>query len=139
MDRVWIFGTAALLLGSYAGSAAAQSNGDGARTIWDGVYTETQAAEGEELATANCAACHSAAEWSNARFLMTWNNRPIAELHNQLRATMPFEAPGRLSPEEYSAIVAYILKLNDAPTGSADLPSEQDGLAAITVTRPGQR
>lgn len=139
MNQVWVSGAIALLIVGIAGDAAAQSNGGGARTIWDGVYTEQQADYGEELATANCIACHSAAEWSNARFLMTWNNRPIAELHDQLRATMPFEAPGRLSPEEYSAIVAYILKLNDAPAGSAELPSGQDGLAAINVTRPDRR
>ncbi len=134
-----IVGAIMFLLVGGAGEAVAQSNGGGTKTIWDGVYTEKQAERGEQVVQQNCGACHSSSEWSNARFLGTWNGRPISELHNQIRTTMPFDGPGRLTREEYADIVAYILQLNKVPAGSTELPAEDQGLASITVTRPGGR
>ncbi len=102
-------------------------------TIWDGVYTTAQAERGERVAQASCLGCHSQNEWATPMFLTVWSGRPVVDLYENLRMTMPYDAPGRLSREEYSEIVSYILRLNNAPAGDADLPSDPEGLAAILL------
>lgn len=105
-----------------------------AANIWDGVYTEDQAERGADVAATACFACHSEGEWANPMFIRVWSGRPIHGLWEQIRATMPYDSPGRLTAQEYSDIVAFILELNDVPAGAAELPAEIEGLQAITVT-----
>lgn len=109
------------------------------RTIWDGVYTEAQATRGQRAAQQNCGSCHSPTEWSSAVFITSWTGHSIHELHSHLRSTMPFDSPGRLTREQYSDIVAYMLKLNDVPTGTQELPSDEEELQRIEVTRKKSR
>ena len=108
-----------------------------AATIWDGVFTSGQANRGQETAQAVCFACHSQSEWTNPMFIRVWSGRPIHQMWENLRMTMPYDSPGRLSAQEYSDIVAYMLELNGAPAGDTELPADADGLMQITVT-PGQ-
>lgn len=102
-------------------------------TIWDGVYTADQAERGEGVAQASCFGCHSANDWASPMFLTVWSGRPIGVLYENLRMTMPYDAPGRLSREEYADLVAYMLELNDVPTGESELPSDEQGLSSIMV------
>ena len=128
----------AVVLSFVAGHGHAQGNGiaSSKKTIWDGVYTVSQAARGEQAARQNCTSCHAAEEW-DISFINAWSGRSVADLHSQLRATMPFDSPGRLTAAQYADIVAYILKINNVPAGDAELPSEDADLQNITVTRPG--
>lgn len=105
-------------------------------TIWDGVYTSAQADRGEETAETTCFACHSEGEWTNPMFLRVWSGRPIHQWWEQIRATMPYDSPGRLSAQEYADVVAYMLELNEVPAGDTELPSDAEGLQSITVTVP---
>ena len=132
-----IFGFAAVLGLLHAGEASAQAAQK--KTIWDGVYTEAQATRGQRAAQQNCGACHSpSTEWSNSIFMTSWAGRPVRELHTLLRSTMPMDAPGRLSPQQYADIVAYMLKLNKAPAGQTELPADDAGLGRIEVTKPAK-
>jgi mono/diheme cytochrome c family protein len=108
----------------------------GAVTVLDGVYTDEQAERGEELAQANCMACHSAGEWSNGRYIGLWDGRSVADLFENLEGTMPYDEPGRLTRQEYSDVIAYIFSLGDLPAGDVPLPSDADGLARIRVVQP---
>ncbi len=108
-----------------------------AATIWDGVFTSAQANRGQETAQAVCFACHSQSEWTNPMFIRVWSGRPIHQMWENLRMTMPYDSPGRLSAQEYSDVVAYMLELNGAPAGETELPADAEGLMQITVT-PGQ-
>lgn len=108
-----------------------------AATIWDGVFTSAQANRGQETAQAVCFACHSQSEWTNPMFIRVWSGRPIHQMWENLRMTMPYDSPGRLSAQEYSDVVAYMLELNGAPAGDTELPADVEGLMQITVT-PGQ-
>ncbi len=105
-----------------------------ATTIWDGVYTSAQADRGQETAQSVCFACHSQSEWQNPMFIRVWSGRPIHQMWENLRMTMPYDSPGRLSAQEYADVVAYMLELNGVPAGEAELPSDVDGLMQITVT-----
>src|SRR5690606_24818347 len=84
---------------SFPGIASAQAADP--VTIWDGVYTEAQAVRGQELVQKNCSACHTASEWSNTAFIINWSGRPVHELQEFLASSMPLDAPGKLSEEEY--------------------------------------
>lgn len=130
-----ILGIGVLITVGSVSAGHAQENGNSGKTIWDGVYTEAQATRGQKEVQQNCSACHSPTEWSNAMFIGSWSGRPVRELYNHLRMTMPFDSPGRLTREQYSDIVAYMLKLNKVPVGQADLPSDDDALAQIGITR----
>jgi mono/diheme cytochrome c family protein len=134
-----LFWSAALLVLIGVQTVHAQSNGSGSKTIWDGVYTSAQATRGEQAAKQNCASCHAVTEWSNTMFITAWSGKSISELHTQIRTTMPFDAPGRLTPSQYADIVAYILKINNIPAGEVELPSEDSALQRITVTSPAHR
>lgn len=103
-------------------------------TIWDGVYTADQAERGAETAETNCYACHSDSEWENPMFIRVWSGQPLHGMWENIRMTMPYDAPGRLTPQEYSDIVAYMLELNDVPAGETELPGDAEGLQRIQVT-----
>jgi S-disulfanyl-L-cysteine oxidoreductase SoxD len=139
---IWLAG---LLVAVAAHPAAAQANGAGgdavsSKTIWDGVYTDAQATRGQRTSQQNCGSCHSpSSEWSSSMFLTAWSGRAVRELHNHIKMTMPYDAPGRLSNEQYADIVAYMLKLNNVPAGETELPSDDEGLGAISVTREASR
>ncbi len=103
-------------------------------TIWDGVYTAAQANRGQQTAQSVCFACHSQSEWQNPMFIRVWSGRPIHQMWENLRMTMPYDSPGRLSAQEYADVVAYMLELNGVPAGEMELPSDANGLMQITVT-----
>ncbi len=50
---------------------------------------------------------------------------------------MPKDDPGRLSPEEYSAIISYLLRENGYPVGEEDLASDVPALRDILVEATG--
>ena len=107
-----------------------------AATIWEGVYTAEQADSGHQIALANCFECHSADEWRGPGFLRLWEGRRLGDLYERIRRTMPQNDPGRLTEEEYADIVAYMLGLQDVPTGDGqrELPSDLEVLDAIFFT-----
>jgi hypothetical protein len=46
---------------------------------------------------------------------------------------MPADAPGTLTKDDASAVVAYILKLNKMPAGKQDLSTARDELSRIQI------
>lgn len=138
--KAGVLSLATLFIAIAALPAQAQSNGSGAqKTIWDGVYTEAQATRGEAMAQKSCGSCHSSTDWKGAGFIVGWSGRSVGDLHTHLRTTMPFDSPGNLTAQQYTDIVAYMLKLNDVPAGETELPSDDDGLSRIGVTRQASR
>ena len=49
---------------------------------------------------------------------------------------MPKSDPASLSPQEYSQLVAYILKINNVPPGKTDLPTDAGKLKSIKIAMP---
>jgi ankyrin repeat protein len=114
-----------------------------ARTpIWNGVYTDAQAARGQAAYRQSCAHCHSedllgersAPALVGQPFSVRWANLPVAEMLQVIRRTMPQEAPDTLGTEMYVDIISYMLKVNGAPTGASELPSDMSKLEHIVVT-----
>jgi len=90
-------------------------------------YTAQQAESGRTAYEAACAECHlstlrgnfEAPELAGPSFLRAWGDRPIAELLDFTRTTMPDGAPESLSEAEYVAIIAYIVQQNGGSLGGA--------------------
>ena len=109
--------------------ASAPSAQEAARTTWSGVYTEAQAERGAAAYTANCAVCHGAQlagtgeakPLAGPEFLSSWDGLSMGELLERTRTTMPLQAPGSLSREVYTDVLAYVLKFNAFPSGAAEL------------------
>ena len=105
-------------------------------SVLDRVYTEEQAAEGGDLYQAECAACHPAADFSGPVFELSWADRPLWELFQVTAITMPQDQPGNLTDEEYAAVIAYILEMNNYPHGEDELGFDEDTLSAIMLDPP---
>lgn len=101
------------------------------RTIADGVYTEEQAAAGEELYKVHCLTCHDKRYFRPV--LRRWNGQPIDMLYLIMSTSMPESNPASLRQEEYIDILAYILSLSRYPAGDTPLDYKDDALKNIVV------
>ena len=114
---------------------------DGARTTWDGVYTEAQAARGRPLYSRECASCHAdamtggemAPPLAGGEFLSNWNGLTAGELLDRMRNTMPLNKPKSLSRKSNADILAYMFAANRFPAGAAELPSDGEMLKQIRI------
>ena len=112
------------------------------QTIWDGVYTEEQAARGQRTYDQECAACHLddlmgdgiAPSLIGSAFFFRWSELSMGDMYTAIRTTMPQGAPASLSPSGYADISAYMLQKNDVPAGDMELPSDTDDLDGIMIT-----
>ncbi len=100
-----------------------------------GVYTTAQAAAGAEVFTAVCAECHDTIEFRGSDFWFNWEGSNLGRLMRVMVETMPEDDPGSLPREQYLAVVAYVLELNQFPVGSAPLPDDADYLSALVFER----
>jgi mono/diheme cytochrome c family protein len=111
------------------------------RTVWDSVYSASQAARGETAYVTACARCHAASlgggdeapPLAGIGFLGNWNGQTVADLHDRIRSTMPSDDPGTFARPLIADVVAYMLKVNGFPAGSSDLPTTTDSLKEIVV------
>jgi len=96
------------------------------RTVWDGVYTEAQAARALGTFGQSCSGCHVLAAEGKAPlagdpFWKSFSQKSVGDLVEFVSTKMPNGAPGTLSEDTYRDIVALILKSNGFPAGTAEL------------------
>lgn len=91
-------------------------------------YTEEQAARGGEVFGSICLECHGRKDMSNPDFKVKWGGRPVFELFERIRSTMPESGPGSLARSQYLDVTAYIAKLNGLSAGGAELPDDEAAL-----------
>ena len=111
-------------------------------TIWNGVYTDSQAKMGQRVYQQVCTQCHlddlSGAERATILigkpFLSRWNNLSLSDMVNTIRDTMPPAATGSLSDEETANVTAYLLHKNKVPSGDTELSANRDDLLNIIIT-----
>ena len=116
-------------------------------SIWDGVFTEAQAARGQTAYSGACSSCHgrrlngapddpdmrSTPPLARARFLRVWEGRSLATLFEYTRATMPESNPGSLTDDEFVDAIAYMLSVGGMPAGDAELRPDPSSLARIVI------
>ena len=108
-----------------ASLGAAQTSAP-SRTVWDGVYTEAQAARGMTAFGQSCAGCHVLAAGGKAplvgdQFWKSFTQKTVADLLEFVSANMPNGTPGSLTQSAYADIVALMLKSNGFPAGTIEL------------------
>ena len=121
-----------LSLALVAAPALAQTNGSTTGAVpatlptstGHGVYSEDQAARGKTAFETYCASCHAPSDYAGEQFRMNWFGRKVSDLFRTLKTTMPEDNIGGLADDEYTRVIAYILKLNGFPSGKDSLPSD---------------
>jgi len=112
------------------GTPAASGTGS---TIWDGVYTTAQANTGREIYDEVCSLCHTLDQWQDPGIL-TRHGTTLGGLFGFISDQMPQTEPGSLFPQDYAAVVAYMLSLSGVPTGNQPLPTTYQAMDRIRVT-----
>ncbi|WP_294391485.1 c-type cytochrome [uncultured Sphingomonas sp.] len=133
----WLLAATALAL---PGIAVSQG---GARSVWDGAYSQAQADRGAAAYAQHCAACHgdalggsdSAPPLSGGTFLGNWEGQSAGALFTRIRTTMPLDNPGSLGGATVADIEAMILSSNGFPAGQADLPPDPSLSNGIAITQ----
>ena len=126
-------GVTITVVGCAALSAAAP------RSVWSGVYTNEQASAGEKIYYARCSSCHGdelggierAPALAGAPFLENWRGKSLRRLLDRID-TMPPTEPKSLSPADATAVLAFLLRSSEMPSGPTALPSDRLELGEIT-------
>lgn len=120
------------------------------KTVWDGVYTEAQAARGRTAFQQHCAECHGgslegaeAVALKGDRFNLSWKESTVDRLFKQVSTNMPASEDGSLAGTlargTYVDIIALMLQSNGFPAGSAELtPENAAGVAILAQSGPGE-
>ena len=66
-------------------------------------------------------------------FIVFWTELPVGSLFERIKVTMPEDGPGRLTDQEYTDVVAYMLDSNNYPAGEAELPADKAALDEIMI------
>ena len=111
----------------------AQQDSVATRTPAKGAYSEDQAIRGADVYHDQCSACHLPKDHAGADFRQGWNGRSVKALYDYIRSTMPDDAPGELTAQQYLDATAYILKLNGMPAGDVALTTDTTALKSFTI------
>jgi mono/diheme cytochrome c family protein len=112
------------------------------RTVWDGVYSESQATRGMATFGQSCAGCHALALEGKAPlvgepFWKSFAQKSVGDLLDYVSANMPNGSPGSLSESSYKDIVALMLKSNGFPAGNTEL--RRDNIADVQIVQKDGR
>jgi len=115
-------------------------------TVLDGVFTSAQALRGGGLYNENCASCHGqdfmgdemAPSIAGNDFIVFWTEVPVGSLFERIKVSMPADDPGRLSDEEYTDVLAYLLEASSYPSGESELPADKAALDQIMIVAPAE-
>lgn len=152
MTRPWVFGVScALFLGVLIDGPARAGRDvlaaqDAKKTMWDGVFSDAQAARGQSAYKQSCAPCHKAdllgdtgaPALAGPDFFSRWNGSSADDLVKTIRASMPQDAPDTLGTQTYVDLVSFLMKSNGAPGGSSELSTESPVLKQIMVSNPSR-
>jgi mono/diheme cytochrome c family protein len=125
---------AAAFVAGLAAGVAAQETADSVR---DGVYSPAQAQRGERLFESICTSCHEREEFTGSGgYLEHADGRSLWDMFDYVSTEMPEDDPGSLEPEEYAAVLAYLLRAYGLPSGAAELPADREQLETLAIARP---
>jgi len=114
--------------------------------IWQGVYSEAQAARGKEVFSSTCIRCHgpdlngvTGPALKGDRFFQTFGSEPIDRLYLKVRDTMPLNYGDTVTDLNKLDAVTYILQVNGFPSGPGELKLATEDLATALILRKGQQ
>lgn len=142
MTRLLAITAAAVCVAAAAHPRSAARREPG-HTVFDSVYTDSQATRAESTYSQSCAKCHGATlqgaqdggPLTGPDFLANWDGMTLADLHDKIRTTMPPDTPNTISPSQVADLVALVLSRNHFPAGAAPLPPDPARLKDIKIVR----
>ncbi len=104
------------------------------------LYTDAQAANGAKLFATHCASCHGANLQGNVGpalrgtgFAGPTDGFTVGAMFTFFSVQMPAGAPGSLKPDEYTALMAFLLKENGYPSGDKPLTYSAAAKSAVPL------
>jgi cytochrome c len=139
----------AAVIALVAGAGVLAQNSPARQSVWDGVYTEAQAARGERQYGRSCEQCHGP-DMSGDQveeipslvldsFMTDWNGKSVRELFETVKRSMPKDKPGTLGTSAYVDVIAYLLQANKFPSGPKELSRTPEQLEPIVIERAKAR
>ena len=64
-------------------------------------------------------------------FTIRWRDQPLADMFVTIGTTMPQNKPDSLTPQIVIDIISFLLKSNEMPPGSAELPPDLEALKSV--------
>ena len=118
--------------------------------IWQGVYTDAQAARGLQIYSDHCVICHGAdmsgvdttgagdygepsPPLAGPLFLAKWNKKGLDEILTLIQTEMPKNAKGTVKPQRNADALAFILQQNGFPSGPTELPTRAAALMLVKL------
>ena len=109
--------------------------------MWDGVYSEEQAARGEKVYAERCGRCHgdtlggveAAPALTGTTFYSNWEGERLEALADRVRMTMPQDKPGSLTRAQNADLLAYLLQVGGYPAGPMPLDGQAGAMATVTI------
>ncbi len=113
----------------------------GAKSVWDGVFSKEQADRGAAAFKANCSECHGndlagdgfAPALTGSDFMGNWTDLTVGDLYERIRISMPPSGPSSVPPDQKADIVAHILSANKFPAGTGVLEPKTETLKQIKI------
>jgi mono/diheme cytochrome c family protein len=107
-------------------------------------FTAAQADRGYAAYRRNCQDCHGSdlnnGEFGGAPligqyFARHWGNGNVAALYGYMRAKMPPDRPGRLNPQTYADLTAFLLVKNGYQAAQTELPPDPAAQERMNLKR----
>ncbi len=107
------------------------------RSLADGVFTASQAAQGKQLFAQECSLCHQPANYTGANFAAKWGAGTLGDVYQDMALSMPPANAGGLTPATYASIVAFFASESGYPAGNEALPGDAVQLRGIAIGAAG--
>jgi mono/diheme cytochrome c family protein len=111
--------------------------------IWEGVYTDQQAAQGLTIYPSACSLCHGKQlegvpdegnpALASPGFMVEWDGQTMADLVRHIHIG-PSDNSGGMDPDTAVALAAFILNQNGVPSGKTPLSTDAKEEAKIRFT-----
>jgi S-disulfanyl-L-cysteine oxidoreductase SoxD len=113
------------------------------KSVEDGVYSDVQAMRGAAAYDQSCGRCHrqdlggaDGPALKDDRFNRNFAGKDLKTLYTRMSTTMPRGAPASMSEAAYLDILAYVLRENGFPAGTAELSVDALDGVEVLPTRP---
>lgn len=123
---LYLLATCALM---FASRAHAQTD-----SLTAPIINDDQMKRGFTLFNKVCVACHTKNDMTGGDFKIKWHGRPVFDLFNVIHTTMPDDAPGTLTLDQYLDVTSYLLRMNGAAGGGTVLAgADSTGLRKMRI------
>ncbi len=102
----------------------------------DGIFTVAQVKSGKPLYKKYCKSCHEGEYFGPV--LLAWQGEPLASFFSVMTSAMPENDPGSLERDQYTNLLAYILKISGYPQDVRSLDPGAADFARIVIEKPLQ-